>query len=160
MNTHRYRVADDGDRENCAHPICTLDLLFNKTYVVKSPPLLQAVQRNRKTLSFDPFLSLTLERMAGIHGPTLEQFREKESGGQGLGHEVILAMQSALTGRPLDRMNACMARKLRPWVDELAGLPTIDLDRWCRRVITAASTDASYGPLNPYQDPRIEDALW
>ncbi|PWY67640.1 cytochrome P450 [Aspergillus sclerotioniger CBS 115572] len=143
-----------------SHPICTLDMVFNKTYIVQSPTVLHSIQRNRKTLSFDPFVSMTLERMAGIHGPTLELFREKESGGQGLSHDVIVAMQPTLTGRPLDRMNECMARNLRPWLDELAGLPTIDLHAWCSRVITAASTAASYGPLNPYQDPRIEKALW
>ncbi|RAK95226.1 cytochrome P450 [Aspergillus ibericus CBS 121593] len=142
------------------HPICTLDLVFSKSYLVTSPPLVQAVQRNRKSLSFDPFVSMTLERMAGIRGPVLEQFREKESGGQGLGHDVVHAMQPTLSGRGLDVMNERMAQMLRPRLDELVRLPTIDLFDWCRRVITAASTDASYGPLNPYQDPRVEDAFW
>ncbi|PYI02046.1 cytochrome P450 [Aspergillus sclerotiicarbonarius CBS 121057] len=146
--------------EKHSYPICTLDLVFSKTYLVTSPTLLQAIQRNRKYLSFDPFVSMTLERMAGIRGPILELFREKESGGQGLGHDVVHAMQPTLTGRPLDRMNERMARMLLPLVNELAGLPTVDLHDWCRRVITAASTDASYGPLNPYQDPRIEKAFW
>lgn len=36
---------------------------------------------------------------------------------------------------------------------------SIDLYFWCRHAIAVASTDALYGPLNPYKDPAIESAL-
>ncbi|KAL4863251.1 hypothetical protein BDV12DRAFT_206679 [Aspergillus spectabilis] len=141
-------------------PILSIDLILTKIYIVASPPLLQAVQRNTKTITFDPFLTFTAERVAGIHGPGLESLREKQAGGQGVNQAVVHAMHPTLTGKSLDRMNEKMVRLLSPLVDELASLETVDLYGWCTRAITAASTEASYGPLNPYKDRRIEDAFW
>ncbi|KAL4888759.1 cytochrome P450 [Aspergillus ambiguus] len=145
--------------EKYSYPIFSLDMLFGKVYLVTSPALLQAVQRNR-ALTFDPFLTFSAERIAGIRGTGLELMREKQSGGQGLNQTVVHAIHPTLTGRALDRMNERMAQLLSPMVDELAKCKTVDLYAWCTRVITAASTEASYGPLNPYRNREIEDAFW
>ncbi|KAL3259266.1 hypothetical protein ABHI18_005361 [Aspergillus niger] len=146
--------------EKHAYPIFGLNMVFTKSYLVTSPSILQSIQRNKKSLSFDPFLSMAAERMVGIRGPTLELMREKQSGGQGLKQAVIHAMQPTLIGASLDRMNERMARLLRPLVDDLASTSTVDLYGWCRHAITVASTNASYGPLNPYQDAKIEESFW
>ena len=146
--------------EKHALPIFGLNMVFTKSYLVTSPSILLSIQRNKKSLSFDPFISMTAERMVGIRGPTLELIREKQSGGQGLTQTIIHAMQPTLIGAPLDRMNERMTRLLRPLVDELASTTTIDLYGWCRHAITVASTNASYGPLNPYKDANIEESFW
>lgn len=146
--------------EKHAYPIFCLNMVYTKSYLVTSPSILQSIQRNKKSLSFDPFLSMAAERMVGIRGPTLELMREKQSGGQGLKQAVIHAMQPTLIGASLDRMNERMARLLRPLVDDLASTSTVDLYGWCRHAITVASTNASYGPLNPYQDAKIEESFW
>ncbi|KAL2827939.1 cytochrome P450 [Aspergillus cavernicola] len=148
------------NQKHPSHPILSIDLILTKIYLISSPTLLQAVQRNSKTISFDPFLTSSADRLAGIHGPGLELLREKQAGGQGISQAVIHAMLPTLTGKPLDRMNERMVRLLGPLVDELAMGDTVDLYAWCRHAITAASTDASYGPLNPYKDQKIEDAFW
>jgi hypothetical protein len=57
-------------------------------------------------------------------------------------------------------MNERMSRLLSPLVGELSQGERIDLYAWCTHAITAASTDASYGPLNPYKDRDIENAFW
>lgn len=36
----------------------------------------------------------------------------------------------------------------------------IDLYSQIRHVITLASTNAVYGPKNPFQDPAVEEGLW
>ncbi|OJJ44465.1 hypothetical protein ASPZODRAFT_72081 [Penicilliopsis zonata CBS 506.65] len=144
-------------------PIFSLNILGTKFHLIASPSILQAVQRNNKTVTFDPFLQSTAERMAGISNPqTLQLLREKSSGGGGLNQTVVHALLPTLTGRPLDRMNEKMASLLSPLVDELVEQDNqvIDLYGWCRHAITVASTEASYGPLNPYKDAEIEDAFW
>ncbi|EAU39081.1 conserved hypothetical protein [Aspergillus terreus NIH2624] len=128
--------------EKYTYPIFSLDMVFGKAYLVTSPALLQAIQRN-KALTFDPFLTMSAQRIAGIRGLGLELMREKQSGGQGLNQKVVHAMHPTLTGRPLDRMNERMTQLLSPLVDELATRKTVDLYSWCSHVITLASTEAS-----------------
>ncbi|KAL4995055.1 cytochrome P450 [Aspergillus recurvatus] len=147
--------------EHSAHPIFTISLLTNKQYIITSPSLMQAVQRNKRTLKFAPLVTFTAERFAGIHESGMKLLRDKEAGGAGLSAETVHAMEKTLIGPSLDRMNEKMARMLGPLVDELAASTQIvDLYAWCTRAITAASTNASYGPLNPYKDPAIADAFW
>ncbi|KAL4884084.1 hypothetical protein BJY04DRAFT_215520, partial [Aspergillus karnatakaensis] len=139
-------------------PVLCIDLFLTKVYLVNSPTMLQAVQRNKGTLSFDPFITFTAERAAGIKGRGLELLREKKAGGGGVNQAINHAMHPTLTGKPLDRMNERMVKFLTPLIDELAKLDRVDLYAWCTHAITLASTEASYGPLNPYRDRKIEDA--
>jgi hypothetical protein len=146
--------------EKHPHPIFAIDLLLTKVYLVKSPEILQAIQRTR-ALTFDPFVTFTTERLAGIRGPALEALREKQAGGGGGNQELLHAMHPTLTGKPLDRMNERMVRLLSPLVGELAQRDgVVDLYGWCQHAITEASTEASYGPLNPYKEKSVEDGFW
>ncbi|RDW93638.1 cytochrome P450 [Aspergillus mulundensis] len=149
--------------EKHSHPIFAIDLLLIKVYLVKSPALLAAIQRTR-ALTFDPFVTFTTERLAGIRGPALEALREKQSGGSGGNQALLHAMHPTLTGKPLDRMNERMVRLLSPLVDQLIdegqkGRP-VDLYAWCQHAITFASTEASYGRLNPYKERSVEEGFW
>ena len=145
--------------ERYAYPIFSLDMVVGKAYVVTSPALLHAVQRN-KALNFDLALALSGQRIGGVSGPGLQLLRDKQSGGQGLNQTIIHAMLPTLTGQPLDRMNQRMIQLLRPLVDDLATYKTVDFYSWCSHAITMASTEAFYGPLNPYKRREIEDAFW
>ncbi|KAL4907050.1 hypothetical protein BDW74DRAFT_190035 [Aspergillus multicolor] len=143
------------------HPIFSINLILTRIYIVTSPALLQSMQRNSQTLSLDPFITYTTPRHAGIHGESLELLREKRTGGQGLNQTVMHAMRQTLTGKSLHVMNQRMAALLTPFVDELlhSGGEVVDLYDWVIRAVIAASTDASYGPLNPYKDRRVVDAF-
>ena len=143
-------------------PILTVDLFGNKTYIINSPTLISAVQRNNRNISFDPFLTSAAERLAGIKGHNLNLLREQESGGHGVHKHVLHDMQPALLGDSLEHMNEKMIIYLRIAVDDIASRPNsaFDLHLWCRHAITVASTDAVYGPLNPYNDRDVEDAFW
>lgn len=134
-------------------------MIFGKIYVITSPALLQAVQRHAKTLTFDPLLNGFASRIAGIRSETLKLMDEPRYDGLSLNQVVIHAMQPTLIGESLDRMNERMARLLRPLIDELAYRETVDLYEWCFSTLMAASTDASYGPLNPYKDSKVQKAF-
>ncbi|KAJ0413965.1 cytochrome P450 [Aspergillus carlsbadensis] len=147
--------------EKHPHPIFAIDLLLIKVYLVKSPTILQAIQRTR-ALTFDPFVTFTTERLAGIRGAALEALRETQAGGGGGNQALLHAMHPTLTGRPLDRMNERMVRLLSPLVTQLSRREgeVVDLYGWCQRAITEASTEASYGPLNPYKERSVEEGFW
>lgn len=135
-------------------------MFFTKFYVPTSPELLQAVQRQR-ALSFDAILDFSVSNMSGIKSKkTIDMMKTKALGGGGLSNVIMHAMNPKLSGEGLDRMNLRMVRLLRPFLDQLEGQSEEDLYRWCRDTITAASTDAVYGPLNPYKDQEVVDAWW
>ncbi|KAF2146999.1 uncharacterized protein K452DRAFT_261129 [Aplosporella prunicola CBS 121167] len=151
-------------KQSAKHPdlvIYSMDMITNRAYIVNSPTLVAAVQRNHRIISFDPFLTVAANRMAGIEGHGLELLREEQNGGQGLNNKVLHSMHPALLGTGLDRMNEKMIKFLKTSMDELASRSNaFDLHMWCRHAISVASTDAVYGKLNPYTDREIVDALW
>ncbi|KAJ5623151.1 hypothetical protein N7490_011756 [Penicillium lividum] len=139
----------------------TILAVFNKTYTITSPSLMQAAQRHNKTLKLDPLVTRGLRKVAGIKNEkTLHLPREKESGSGGLIQKIMHDMAPTLMGKSLDKMNLCMTRLLLPYVDRLGESSTIDLYGWCRDAITDASTETLYGPLNPYGSPEVAEAFW
>lgn len=132
-----------------------------RTYVVNSTKLVTAVQRNAKTISFDPILTIVAQRLAGIGGPSLEILRELENGGEGAHRKLVHSMSPSLTGPGLDLMNIPMLANLQKYTDELATKKdAFSLWKWTRHVISVASTDAVYGPENPYTRDDYEETFW
>lgn len=136
-------------------------MLFNKFYVVSSPELMQAVQRNNRSLSFEPLLDFSVSNIAGAHDKRILHLMQSPGAG-GLGHarRILHVLVPTLTGKSLDMMNSRMVKLMRPFIDELGEKSTFDLYKWGQDAITAASTDATYGPMNPYGDKEVADAFW
>ena len=154
-------VNDLNSKKYPDQPIIGLDMLFTKFYVITSPDLMQAVQRNAKTLSFEPLLLFSAKNIAGItNQKTLNILKETENGGQGLGPKIMHAMTPTLVGKPLDIMNMKMIQLIQPFIEKLGDMSTFDLYEWCKEATMAASTEATYGPMNPYKEKEIQDAWW
>jgi len=142
-------------------PAFTMDMLFNKVYVIQSPKLVSAIRRSQRTMSFEPLVTSTAKCVGGINGPGLELLREKVSKGKGLGHHTIVALRPTLLGDGLDQMNKTMVDCLHHSVQELKSHDgVLDLYDWCSLVTTIASTDAVYGPLNPYKQIKARHSYW
>ena len=137
-------------------------MVATKVYVINSSSLVAAVQRNHKHISFDPFITTASERLAGLNGPALELLREEHNGGQGVNQKILPAMHTAMLGDGLDKMNEKMIVFLKTWIDQLADSQgtVFDLHAWVRHAITVASTDAVWGPKNPFKSRIIEDSFW
>jgi hypothetical protein len=143
-------------------PIFTLDLLINRLYVITSARMVAAVQKNHKTVSFDPFAAAAAQRVAGISGPGLLLIRDSRSGGGDLSNRVLQAMTTALLGKGLDKMNRIMLLGMMPSMDQIiADEPvSVDFHMWCRDIITVASTDAIWGCKNPFRTKKIAEDFW
>ncbi|CAL5866295.1 uncharacterized protein PFLUO_LOCUS502 [Penicillium psychrofluorescens] len=157
-----YGVAYFGKQaeKHSTRPIFSLDLVFNKIYVISSPALMRNIQQNPKTLVFEPFTLFSAERMAGVSPRTLDLLKSKQPSGATLATDILHGMHPSLLGKSLDQMNERMIRLLRPFIDELGTVGTVDLYEWTRHSITIASTDSSYGDMNPYKDRKAENAFW
>ncbi|OGM48315.1 putative cytochrome P450 oxidoreductase [Aspergillus bombycis] len=145
-----------------ALPIFTMNILKERVYIITSPDLLPSVRHSRSTMSFDPLFTAMAERAGGIRKPGLQLLREEERGGKGLAKKTVDVMRPALLGNKLDHLNEQMIHVLKPIVDQVASIPTrsLDLYEWCSEALTVASTDAIYGPLNPYKSEAIRRAFW
>lgn len=146
-------------------PIFTVNIPQAKTYIINSPALVAAVQRNARNISFEPLLEQASERMAGCSPEAVRQMRPARSGGVGGAQNVIHAMHPTMLGDGLDTMNEGMARNLKVQIDELAKdsesePATIDLFDWCKEAMTIASSDSVWGPTNPYKSKFLRDCFW
>ncbi|KAF9887730.1 hypothetical protein FE257_009683 [Aspergillus nanangensis] len=137
-----------------------MNMLFNKVYVITSPELVRGVQRSHHALSLNPLFTRTAESVGGIKGPGVELLGVKD---HDLGHRVVAAMRPTLLGEGLDHINSTMINCLQTIVQDLKTQATdnvFDLYDWCTSAMTLASTDAIYGPRNPYQKESVRKAYW
>ena len=81
-----------------------------------------------------------------------------------LAHAVSRGMHDAMAPGPnLDQMTRRVLTVMGPFFDELGeqGEQTVNLYEWIRPRFTKASTEAIYGPGNPFKyDPDLEEAFW
>ncbi|KAL8709343.1 MAG: hypothetical protein Q9220_005936 [cf. Caloplaca sp. 1 TL-2023] len=149
-------------------PVFTLQTLGKRIYVVNSPDLISAVQKNAKVLSFNPFVSFMSPKIFDCGEEGMRAINENidgEKGPWGLLVDTSRGMHNALApSDSLDWMTRTMLDKMQSFIDPLeAGEKgmEIDLYKWVRTAFTVSSTEAVYGPKNPFNHiPGLEDAFW
>ncbi|KAF2870122.1 cytochrome P450 [Massariosphaeria phaeospora] len=152
-------------RDRTRAPITTLRLPGFRLYLINSPQLVAAVQRQTKLLTFqamqDSFARLICEL-----SPTAIAAQDRTTTTwmngttQSPSHIIYKAL---LPGKHLDDMNRVMVEMLLQRVDSLVGSGegyTGGLFEWLKREITVATTEGIYGPGNPYRDAKVRDAYW
>ncbi|KAI4163202.1 MAG: hypothetical protein LQ342_003135 [Letrouitia transgressa] len=133
-------------------PAFTLQTLSKRTYVVNSPDLVSAVQKNAKILSFNPFISFVSSRIFDADERAMAAINENidgEQGHWGLMPEIGRGIHNTLApGASLDWMTKTMLTKYMEFVDSLGagktdtGAPELDLYKWVRKAFTVSSTEA------------------
>lgn len=145
-----------------------MTLLGQKMYVVTKPELIQAVQKQHKTLAFPPIAAKFASKVCGTSleaQAILDKNINGVEGDFGLAMETYAAMRAALKpGSQLDDMNRVMIQEIANSLDLVQPIKgesrTIGLYVWLRDAITMATTRSVYGPMNPYDDQAIVDAFW
>ncbi|KAL8948350.1 MAG: hypothetical protein Q9222_005460 [Ikaeria aurantiellina] len=149
-------------------PVFTLQTLGKRIYVVNSPDLISAVQKNAKVLSFNPFVSFMSPKIfdCGEEGMRIiNENLDGEKGPWGLLLDISKGMHNALApSDSLDWMTRIMLNKMQSFIDPLgAGEKDVEIDlyKWVRTAFTVSSTEAIYGPKNPFNHiPDLENAFW
>lgn len=142
-------------------------MLSGKIYVVTSPELVSAVNRNAKTLAFNPFIAQLGKRITGHDQATGLIVQHNLNGEKGPGY-VIDVHDGTLTalapGKALEDMTLAMVREVSVCLDALdhrGSDDEIDFFAWTRKTVTMCSTKAIYGPENPFSKyPELEKAFW
>jgi len=137
-------------------------------YIISSPDLVMAVQRNAKTLSSAPLAAKYVARVVDLSEETEAIWSddvEGESGKGSLFHDGMKAMQTSLTpGNPdLDHIVKAMLDSFLKPCEVLDSEPRkrkMYLMAWLRDELTLAATDAIYGPMNPFGARHVRDGFW
>lgn len=139
-------------------------MLQGKVYVVTSPDLLTALNRNPKAIAFNPFIAQLGKRITGHDEATSQIVQHNLNGEQGPGYviEVHDGIVAALApGKMLEDMIKAFLEEALTYFDALVKDNEVDLFAWMRQTVTMCSTRAIYGPENPFnKNPNYSDFFW
>ena len=138
-----------------------------KVYVVASPELTHEVQRHPKSLSFPWVEAIFGVRLAGLSkegGSLLLGNVQGENGEHGAFVDGLKSMIKILKpGLALEEMNLRMLKSISETMSRLEARrddDAVDLWAWVKDMMILATTDATYGPGNPYRDVGLREDIW
>lgn len=149
-------------------PIFTMTMPGQKMYIVTTPDLIQAIQKQPKVLAFPPIEAKFALQVCGSSKDAHKILMSNVNGDEGdwgLSMEAYAGMRAALSAGPgLDDMNRVMIQNIAASLDSLkpsrGSRTKIQLADWLRQSVTVATTNSVYGPLNPFKDSAVVDAFW
>lgn len=139
-------------------------MLNGKVYIVTSPDLVNAVNRNSKKIAFNPFIAMLGKRITGHDEETSQIVQHNLNGEHGPGyvidvHDSIVA--SLVPGKDLQETTKAMLSHFSNYFEALTSDAEINLFEWTRYTITMCSTRALYGSRNPFsRNPKFVDMFW
>ena len=149
-------------------PIFSLAMPGTKIYVVTSLDLITLVQRQYKVLAFPPLeaqFAMAACASSAQANKIVNINVNGDDGDWGYSMDFHKSMVSSLApGAGLNGMNRVMIQNVAASIQKLdrgSGQSIrIGLVEWIRHETTMATTNAVYGPLNPFSDPKAEQAFW
>jgi hypothetical protein len=133
--------------------------------VINSTNLIPVVERQIRVLDFAPFAARAAVNVMGATpaGQKILKMNRNGVGEHSYAIEFDKAIHPAMTpGANLDAMNRLSIQNISGLLDTLASETpqTMKLFEWIRKNIAWVTTEAVYGPRNPFQDPAILTAFW
>lgn len=140
-------------------------MLGSRIYLVNSVSTIASIQKNNKTLAFEPIQAKFSARICGASNEAYNILIKAMDVENGIYPEIYRAMHPSLApGVGLDAMNRTMIQSVSRSIESIkpaVGSSTaIGLVSWLRHHVTLATTQAVYGPKNPFQDANVEGAFW
>ncbi|PSR79354.1 cytochrome P450 [Coniella lustricola] len=157
-------------RDKYNHDMYTLRLPFARIYVVNATQYIPILQKHWRTISFTPVLAGAGPGPMGMSSEAGEILHRDIMSDSNPVQAWSRAVTTALhPGEGLDRLNGRavevmqeMMHTLRP--ESQKGIPPADKERiidfwaWTNHAIIQTTTDAVYGPGNPFKKRDFEDA--
>lgn len=158
---HQPRAyADCRCRDKHRLPIYTLRMPFSRMYVVNTPELIPALQRNWRTISFaavaadaGTVLGMSQESREMMHSSLLDE--------NGFMLSAMKRIASAMApGEDLNTMDRRAIEILSQETERLRakGTSKVGLWEWTRQVMVVSTTEAVWGPKNPYRNKAVTEA--
>ena len=142
-------------------------MLGGRLYIINSPDLVLAVQRNAKVFNSGPFTAKFAAQVFALSEETEAIWLKNvdgEEGDWGFHSDGMKGIHKALaSGKPdLDNLNNAMLRNITGFLGKLGNeaQSEIPLLNWLRHEMTVATTGAIYGLKNPFRAREVEDGFW
>ena len=139
-------------------------MLSRKVYVVVSPDLITAVNRNSKSLAFNPFIAQLGKRITAHSEACSHIVQHNLNGENGPGYVIDVhdgTVAALAPGSDLEDMTEVMLHEALRCLESLDGGVEVDLFAWMRLTVTTCSTRAIYGPCNPFSaHPSLIRFFW
>lgn len=150
-------------------PIFTICMPGRRIYVVTKPELISRVDKLHKAISFAPIISEFSSVTCGTSQEATDILNQNlfgEHGNWGLVEDMVVGMRETLKpGTMLDDMNRVMAQEVSELLEAVKPGPNqqyrpIQLADCVAEIVTTATTNSVYGPMNPYKDPEVRKAFF
>ncbi|KAK7992451.1 cytochrome P450 [Apiospora saccharicola] len=140
-------------------PIYTLRLPGSRLYVINDTALIPVLQRQVRTLSISPIMVRVFSHFMGVSQPGLAIMGRDPVQDHGFVHQITIETSKGLAPGPnLDDLNAKAVNILNA---SLEHAPTkVKMFEWASHEIMMATTNAVYGPRNPFKDPAVRAAYY
>ncbi|KAL2151436.1 hypothetical protein VTH82DRAFT_6534 [Thermothelomyces myriococcoides] len=154
-------------RDQTRLPIYTLRLPFQRIYIVNATELIPVLQKQWRPVSFAP-IAADAGDAVGISKEGLKIMKRDLMDDNGFGLSWPRYIMPAMAPGP--ELDAINRRAIEIYVEEMARLRAraagedgnnkvvVGLWEWTRRVMVQSTTEAVWGPENPYRDPVVADA--
>lgn len=137
--------------------IATLPILGGKMYAVWDTALIQSGLK-AKTMSFDAIMIQHAQGLLGLSDNSMSVVRD------GMLADLMHITKPLLAGEPLARINLTVLHHANIVLDEIRtkeAFEISDLYEWVKMTATEATTEALYGPGNPFRrDKGLLDDVW
>lgn len=147
-------------RDTTRLPIYTLRLPFLRIYIVNATELIPALQKQWRLVSFAS-IAADAGKVVGMSKEAVDIMKTDLTSEHGFSPSwPKYVMPSMAPGPDLDAINR---RAIEIYVCEMArmraqGTTKVGLWEWSRRMMVESTTEAVWGPRNPFRDPTVADA--
>lgn len=148
-------------RDSLKLPIYTLCVPGPPIYVVNSLSLIQRIDRHILTVAFADIQVRACEKVMGVGASGMAKIKRDKVSEEGYLRSFPRAFAPAAAPGPgLDALNRAAVGNFAASFDKLAAQrpKKVHLFHWIQHELFAATMEATYGPHNPFRDPRTEKA--
>lgn len=148
-------------RSKYAHPVYTLRMPWTRIYVLNCPSLISAAQKQYRDLNFPVIMRKAIGKIAGTSKAVNDLMARDLITDDGFLVGFNKAMHPSVSQGPwLDAINREAVRVFATSLDALnaSGPRQVSFFSWIRSEIMLGTTDAVYGPHNPFRDTSVEEA--
>jgi hypothetical protein len=136
-----------------------------RLYIINATELIPIAQKYYRILDFAPMEAKVAINVMGASPAGKKILVKNVNGVEDYSYPILFdkAIHPSVSPGPgLHAMNAKSVQNVTRIVTQLATQTPkkLNLMEFARKNITEATTDAVYGPENPFADPKIQQAYW
>ncbi|KAI1108697.1 cytochrome P450 [Nemania sp. NC0429] len=141
-------------------PIYTLRLPFARIYVVNSTDLIPLLQKQWRTISFAA-IAADAGSLVGMSKEAVKVMHDNITSEHGFSVSWPRFIMPAMSpGKDLDTMNRTAITVFAAETEKprAQGAVAVGLGEWSRQAMVTATTEAVWGPQNPYRDADVAES--